>query len=205
MTPLMLVGTGSDVGKSVLCTALCRIFLQDGYKPAPFKAQNMALNSYATPDGKEIGRAQAVQAEACSIDPHTDMNPLLLKPNSEHTTQVVLNGKPIGNRSAYDYFRKEGREELRKAVNDAFDRLAERYNPIVMEGAGTGGPLLEVGILLIPRTLSFQVEYVGRTVTVFVTFSEDRRREFWVVGGIGTVLCLQTQSAPFPSPSEAPS
>ena len=66
------------------------------------------------------------------------------------------------------------------------------------EGSGTGGPLLEVGILLIPRTLSFQVEYVGRTVTVFVTFSEDRRREFWVVGGIGTVLCLQTQPAPFP-------
>lgn len=137
MTPLMLVGTGSDVGKSVLCTALCRIFLQDGYRPAPFKAQNMALNSYATPDGKEIGRAQAVQAEACSIAPHTDMNPLLLKPNSEHTTQVVLNGKPIGNRSAYDYFRKEGREELRKAVNEAFDRLAERYDPIVMEGAGS--------------------------------------------------------------------
>ena len=135
--PLMLVGTGSDVGKSILATALCRIFLQDGYNPAPFKAQNMALNSYATPEGLEIGRAQAVQAEACRLDPHTDMNPLLLKPNSEHTTQVVLNGKPIGNRSAYDYFRKEGREELRQAVNDAFDRLATHYNPIVMEGAGS--------------------------------------------------------------------
>ena len=133
----MLVGTGSDVGKSILATALCRIFLQDGYNPAPFKAQNMALNSYATPEGLEIGRAQAVQAEACRLDPHTDMNPLLLKPNSEHTTQVVLNGKPIGNRSAYDYFRKEGREELRQAVNDAFDRLATHYNPIVMEGAGS--------------------------------------------------------------------
>ena len=106
----MLVGTGSDVGKSVLCTGLCRIFLQDGYRPAPFKAQNMALNSFATPDGFEIGRAQAVQAEACCLPAHTDMNPLLLKPNSEHTTQVVLNGKPIGNRSAYAYFRKEGRE-----------------------------------------------------------------------------------------------
>lgn len=133
----MLVGTGSDVGKSVLCTGLCRIFLQDGYRPAPFKAQNMALNSYATPDGFEIGRAQAVQAEACKLPPHTDMNPLLLKPNSEHTTQVVLNGKPIGNRSAYAYFRKEGREELRTAVNEAFDRLSARYNPVVMEGAGS--------------------------------------------------------------------
>lgn len=133
----MLCGTGSDVGKSIIATALCRIFVQDGYHPAPFKAQNMALNSYATPDGFEIGRAQAVQAEACRLPAHTDMNPLLLKPNSEHTTQVVLNGKPIGNRSAYDYFRKEGREELRVAVNEAFDRLSSRFNPIVMEGAGS--------------------------------------------------------------------
>mgnify|MGYP002619878488 CR=1 FL=1 len=133
----MLAGTGSDVGKSVIATALCRIFLQDGYHPAPFKAQNMALNSYATPEGMEIGRAQAVQAEACRLEPHTDMNPLLLKPNSEHTTQVVLNGKPIGNRSAYNYFRTEGREELRTAVHDAFDRLSQRFNPIVMEGAGS--------------------------------------------------------------------
>lgn len=135
--PVMLVGTGSDVGKSVLCTALCRIFLQDGYHPAPFKAQNMALNSYATPDGLEIGRAQAVQAEAAKVLCHTDMNPLLLKPNSEHTTQVVLNGKPIGNRSAYEYFRKEGREELQQEVHAAFDRLASKYHPIVMEGAGS--------------------------------------------------------------------
>lgn len=135
--PVMLVGTGSDVGKSVIATALCRIFLQDGYSPAPFKAQNMALNSYATPEGLEIGRAQAVQAEAAGVSCHTDMNPLLLKPNSEHTTQVVLNGKPIGNRSAYDYFRKEGREELRQEVHAAFDRLSLKYNPIVMEGAGS--------------------------------------------------------------------
>ena len=135
--PVMLAGTGSDVGKSVLAAALCRIFLQDGYHPAPFKAQNMALNSYATPEGLEIGRAQAVQAEAAGIPCHTDMNPLLLKPTSDRTTQVVLNGKPIGNRSAYEYFRTEGREELRREVNQAFDRLAARYNPIVMEGAGS--------------------------------------------------------------------
>ena len=103
LRPLMLVGTGSDVGKSVLATAFCRIFKQEGYSPAPFKAQNMALNSYATPDGLEIGRAQAVQAEAAGVPCETDMNPLLLKPNSEHTTQVVLNGRPVGNRSAYEY------------------------------------------------------------------------------------------------------
>ncbi len=133
----MLVGTGSDVGKSVLCTALCRIFLQDGMHPAPFKAQNMALNSFATREGLEIGRAQATQAEACRLEPHSDMNPVLLKPNSEHTTQVVLNGKPMGNRNAYDYFRSEGRAELREAVFNAYGRLAKRYNPIVLEGAGS--------------------------------------------------------------------
>ena len=133
----MLAGTGSDVGKSVLATALCRIFRQDGYTPAPFKAQNMALNSYATPEGLEIGRAQAVQAEAAGVPCHTDMNPLLLKPQSDHTSQVVLNGRPVGNRDAYDYFRKEGRGELREAVHAAYDRLATRYNPVVMEGAGS--------------------------------------------------------------------
>jgi len=133
----MLAGTGSDVGKSVLAAAFCRIFRQDGYHPAPFKAQNMALNSYATPEGLEIGRAQAVQAEAAGIPCHTDMNPLLLKPQSDHTSQVVLNGRPVGNRDAYDYFRRDGREELRAEVNAAFDRLSRRYNPIVMEGAGS--------------------------------------------------------------------
>lgn len=135
--PLMLAGTGSDVGKSVLATALCRIFRQDGYRPAPFKAQNMALNSFVTPDGLEIGRAQAVQAEAAGVACHTDMNPLLLKPSSDRTSQVVLNGKPIGHRDAYDYFCREGREELRQAVHRAFDRLSARYNPVVMEGAGS--------------------------------------------------------------------
>ena len=141
--PLMLAGTGSDVGKSVIVTALCRIFKQDGYNPAPFKAQNMALNSYATPEGLEIGRAQAVQAEAAGIPCHTDMNPLLLKPQSDHTSQVVLNGKPIGNKNAYDYWRGKGQEvrgeriDFRAEVCKAFDRLAMNYNPIVMEGAGS--------------------------------------------------------------------
>ena len=135
--PIMFAGTGSDVGKSIIAAAFCRIFKQDGYCPAPFKAQNMALNSYATPEGLEIGRAQAVQAEAAGVPCHTDMNPLLLKPQSDHTSQVVLHGTPIGNRPGYDYFRKEGREELRKEVYAAFDRLSARYNPVVMEGAGS--------------------------------------------------------------------
>ena len=135
--PIMLAGTGSDVGKSVIATALCRIFRQDGYTPAPFKAQNMALNSFVTADGLEIGRAQAAQAEAAGIPCEADMNPLLLKPNSDHTSQVVLHGKPIGNRDAYDYWRREGKDELRTEVHAAFDRLRERFNPIVMEGAGS--------------------------------------------------------------------
>lgn len=142
--PIMLTGTGSDVGKSVLAAALCRIFKQDGYQPAPFKAQNMALNSYATPEGLEIGRAQAVQAEAAGIPCHTDMNPLLLKPQSNHTSQVVLHGKPIGNRDAYDFWKptpnpsqEEGGLNFRKEVCAAFDRLASKYDPIVMEGAGS--------------------------------------------------------------------
>lgn len=133
----MFTGTGSDVGKSVVAAAFCRIFLQDGYRPAPFKAQNMALNSFATPEGLEIGRAQAVQAEAAGVPCHTDMNPLLLKPQSDHTSQVVLNGRPAGTKSASEYFRKEGRAALRAEVCAAFDRLAARYNPIVMEGAGS--------------------------------------------------------------------
>lgn len=137
LAPIMLAGTGSDVGKSLLATGLCRIFVQDGFTPAPFKAQNMALNSYATPDGFEIGRAQAVQAEAASIPCSTDMNPILLKPSGEHTSQVVINGKPSGNADAYQYFRKEGKEELRKIAHEAFDRLKKKYNPIVLEGAGS--------------------------------------------------------------------
>ena len=136
--PVMFAGTGSDVGKSVVAAAFCRIFKQDGYTPAPFKARNMALNSYATPEGFEIGRAQAVQAEAAGIPCHTDMNPLLLKPQSDHTSQVILHGKPIGNKNAYDYWRRGTSDiDYRREVCTAFDRLASRYNPIVMEGAGS--------------------------------------------------------------------
>lgn len=160
--PLMFVGTGSDVGKSVIAAGFCRIFLQDGYHPAPFKAQNMSLNSYATPDGLEIGRAQAVQAEAAGIPCHTDMNPILLKPQSDHTSQVVLNGKPVGNQSAGSYFRQEGREELRQEVYQAFDRLASIYNPIVMEGAGSVSEinLREIDLVNMPMAMYAKADVI---------------------------------------------
>lgn len=153
--PLMFAGTGSDVGKSIISAAFCRIFKQDGYRPAPFKAQNMALNSYATPEGLEIGRAQAVQVEAAGVPCHTDMNPLLLKPQSDCTSQVVLNGRPIGNRSAYGYFHKEGREELRREVCAAYDRLSKKYNPVVLEGAGSISEinLREVDLVNLPMAM----------------------------------------------------
>ena len=151
----MFVGTGSDVGKSVVAAAFCRIFRQDGYRPAPFKAQNMSLNSYATPDGLELGRAQAVQAEAAGIPCEADMNPILLKPQSDHTSQVVLLGRPDSNQSAGSYFRKEGRDRFRNVAHEAFNRLASRFNPIVMEGAGSVSEinLREVDIVNMPMAL----------------------------------------------------
>ena len=133
----MFVGTASDVGKSIITAGFCRILKQDGYHPAPFKGQNMSLNSYATPEGFEIGRAQAVQAEAAGIPCHTDMNPVLLKPVNDKSSQVVLNGKPIGTQSAWEYFMANDRHELFAEVTKAYDRLAARYAPVVMEGAGS--------------------------------------------------------------------
>ncbi|BDS11186.1 cobyric acid synthase [Aureispira anguillae] len=135
--PIMFVGTASDVGKSVLCAGICRLLKQDGYHPAPFKGQNMSNNSYATPDGLEIGRAQAVQAEAAQILPQTDMNPILLKPSSNQTSQLVINGKPCGKQSAFSYFKKDNRAKLFEVVLEAFNRLNKNYAPIVIEGAGS--------------------------------------------------------------------
>ncbi|WP_025761434.1 cobyric acid synthase [Dyadobacter tibetensis] len=137
LKPIMLVGTGSDVGKSVLAAGLCRIFKQDGYCPAPFKGQNMSLNSYVTAEGLEMGRAQVVQAEAAGVPCHTDMNPVLLKPTSDQASQVIVNGKAIGQQSAHDYFKENDRSALLDTVKQAFDRLKVSYSPIVMEGAGS--------------------------------------------------------------------
>lgn len=133
----MFVGTASDVGKSVIATGFCRILKQDNYQPAPFKAQNMSLNSFATPEGFEIGRAQAVQAEACGLSPHTDMNPVLIKPTSNKVSQLILNGKPVKEQAALDLFNGNNRESLFNEVKLAYDRLKEKHNAIVLEGAGS--------------------------------------------------------------------
>ena len=132
----MFVGTGSNVGKSIINTAFCRIFLQDGYNPAPFKAQNMSLNSFVTKEGLEIGRAQAVQAEAANIECNEHLNPILLKPSGDTMSQVIVRGKPVGNKSAYEYFSRNNRELFDIAI-ESFNKLSEKYNPVVIEGAGS--------------------------------------------------------------------
>ncbi len=134
---LMFQGTGSNAGKSILASALCRILLQDGHRVAPFKAQNMSLNSYVTRNGGEMGRAQVVQAQACRIDPDVRMNPVLLKPNSDTGSQVIVLGKPIGNMDFWEYTRD--RTPLFATAREAFDSLAAEYDAIVMEGAGSPG------------------------------------------------------------------
>jgi adenosylcobyric acid synthase len=132
---LMVLGTASHAGKSLTAAALCRILRQDGFDVAPFKAQNMALNSFATREGHEIGRAQAMQAQAAGIEPHVDMNPILLKPTSDVGSQVVINGKVLGNYRGADYYRLK--PMLLEAVTDAYRRLASRHEIIVLEGAGS--------------------------------------------------------------------
>ncbi len=132
----MVLGTGSDVGKSLISAALCRYLARRGVAVAPFKAQNMSLNSAVTPDGKEIGRAQALQAEAAGIAPSVDMNPVLLKPSSIDGAQVVLQGELYGTVHAADY-RGRNRERFWPAVLESYERLAERYDAIVLEGAGS--------------------------------------------------------------------
>ncbi len=133
--PIMIQGTGSNVGKSIIAAALCRILRQDGYSVAPFKSQNMALNSFVTKDGLEMGRAQVVQAEAAGIDPMVEMNPILLKPMGDAKSQVVVMGKPFKNMSAKDYYKD--REEFIHIIKDAYDFLSFRFDVIVIEGAGS--------------------------------------------------------------------
>lgn len=130
-----ILGTGSDVGKSIVVTALCRIFSDLGFSVSPFKAQNMSNNSYVTASGGEMGRAQVVQAQAAGIEPDVDMNPVLLKPSSNTTTQVVLHGKPIGNKNGKGYF--DNTDYLFEKAKSSLEHLRSIYDFIIMEGAGS--------------------------------------------------------------------
>ncbi|MBW2582444.1 MAG: cobyric acid synthase, partial [Deltaproteobacteria bacterium] len=132
---IAILGTGSDVGKSIVTTALCRLFANQGIRVAPYKSQNMSNNSGVTPEGLEMGRAQIVQAEAAKIPPHVDMNPILLKPTSDIGAQVVLLGKAVENSTASEYHTKK--ERLFATAGAALDRLRGEYDLVVMEGAGS--------------------------------------------------------------------
>ena len=133
---IMFQGTSSHVGKSILTTALCRIFLQDGYRVAPFKAQNMALNSYVTPAGGEMGRAQVAQAEAAGLEPAVEMNPVLLKPTGNARSQVIVMGRPIGVMSASEYHAGYSKKLL-GVIGDCLEELKQRFDILVVEGAGS--------------------------------------------------------------------
>ncbi|MBR2591128.1 MAG: cobyric acid synthase [Clostridia bacterium] len=133
--PIMIQGTMSNAGKSILCAALCRIFKQDGYRVAPFKSQNMALNSFITEEGLEMGRAQVVQAEAAGVEPSVLMNPILLKPTTDVGSQVIVGGKVRGNMSAAEYFRYK--QKLVPDILNAYHSLAAQNDIIVIEGAGS--------------------------------------------------------------------
>ena len=132
---IMIQGTMSNAGKSLLCAGLCRIFKQDGYRVAPFKSQNMALNSFITADGGEMGRAQVVQAEAAGIPPDVRMNPILLKPTTDVGSQVIVNGKVLGNIRAKDYYKRK--LEFVPDIMEAYRSLEDEFDVIVLEGAGS--------------------------------------------------------------------
>jgi adenosylcobyric acid synthase len=136
---LAILGTGSDVGKSLIVAGLCRLLSRKGVRVAPFKAQNMALNSFVTLDGGEIGRAQALQAQACGIEPTVDMNPILLKPESDSRSQVVVRGKAYEALDARAYFNRK--ETLFKIIRDCYARLASEYECVVIEGAGSAAEI----------------------------------------------------------------
>ena len=133
---IMMQGTSSHVGKSIVTTALCRIFLQDGYKVAPFKSQNMALNSFVTKTGGEMGRAQVAQAEAAGLEPIVEMNPVLLKPTGNACSQVILMGRPVGTLSAGEYHNGYSLKAL-GVIEECLQKLSREFDVIVIEGAGS--------------------------------------------------------------------
>jgi adenosylcobyric acid synthase len=178
---IAVLGTGSDVGKSIVATALCRIFYQQGVSVAPFKAQNMSNNSGVTPEGLEMGRAQIVQAEAANLIPHVDMNPVLLKPSGKSGSQVVLFGKALGNQSAQAY--RNNNADLFNAAGSALDRLRDTYDLVVMEGAGS---CVEVNLMKNDIVNFRMAQYAGADVILVADI--DKGGVFAQI--VGTLACL---------------
>lgn len=164
----MIQGTASHVGKSLIVTGLCRLFAEQGVRVAPFKAQNMALNAFVTPEGGEIAFAQALQAEAAMVPPEVDMNPILLKPKGQALAQVVLEGRPVRDMPARAYW-QEGFEEAWQVVLRAFDRLASRYDLVLVEGAGSPAE-----VNLRPRDLANMRLALAREIPVLLVGDIER-------------------------------
>ena len=179
---LAILGTGSDVGKSIITTALCRYFFRKGIRVAPYKAQNMSNNSGVTPEGLEMGRAQIVQAEAAKVPPHVDMNPILLKPTSEIGSQVVVLGSVSENTSAVDYHHKK--ETLFGAAAEALTRLRTVYDLIIMEGAGS---CAEVN-LMDSDIVNLRMAEYARAPVILVA---DIHRGGVFAQIVGTLTCLK--------------
>jgi len=173
---IQFCGTGSGVGKSVIVTGLCRIFLQDGYRVCPFKAQNMSLNSFVTKDGGEIGRAQANQAFACRIEPNVDINPVLIKPTSDVGAQIIVRGKPYENMQAVEYIKHK--KSLKKVVRESFRSLSQKYDIVVIEGAGSPA---EINLKKHDIVNMKMAEYAG--APVILVGDIDKGGVFaWIVG-----------------------
>lgn len=183
-TCLAILGTGSEVGKSIVTTALCRIFVNKGLRVAPFKTQNMSNNSGVTPEGLEMGRAQIVQAEAAKIPPHVDMNPILLKPTSDIGSQVVLLGEALTNNTAGEYHSKKN--VLFSKACDALDRLRNAYDLIVMEGAGS---CAEVNLMASDIVNLRMAEYADAPVVLV----SDIHRGGVFAQIVGTLACLSNK------------
>ena len=178
---IAILGTGSDVGKSIIAAAVCRILADKKESVAPFKSQNMSNNSGITPEGLEMGRAQIVQAEAARLSPHVDMNPILLKPTGEKQSQVILNGKVHGNHTAMDYHKNK--EFYFKEACKAFDRLEKKYERVVLEGAGS---CAEVNLMPNDIVNFAMAEYAGADVILVA----DIHRGGVFAQIIGTLKCL---------------
>ncbi|MDT4937203.1 MAG: adenosylcobyric acid synthase, partial [Pseudonocardiales bacterium] len=176
---LLVAGTTSDAGKSVVTAGLCRWLMRQGVKVAPFKAQNMSLNSMVTADGAEIGRAQAMQAAAAGVEPEAAMNPVLLKPGTEMRSQVVLLGKPIADVDALDY--RELKPMLHQAVLESYADLRSRFDVVVCEGAGSpaeinlrDGDLANMGLarsLALPTIVVGDIDRGGVLASMFGTLA----------------------------------